>query len=87
MSLSAGMTVRLPDTLRSRLDRISGQSGLKPSDLIRMAVESYCEEAEREGRIAIPILREEAPGNNSDSVGISDPPRKKVSYREVKKKK
>ncbi len=62
VSMNKGTTVRLPDTLRTRLDRVSRASGFKASDLIRRAVEDYCEKVEKTGAINVPmVLCEEPP--------------------------
>lgn len=71
------MNVRLPDDLRVRLDRVAKNSKLKAADLIRMAVEEYCETVERTGKITIPYL--------NDSPGAEAlPPPVKVTYKAKK---
>lgn len=65
-ALSSSMNVRLPDALKARLEAVAGVSRLKPSDLIRMAVEEFCDHVEANGSITIPL-------NLTDS----SPPRKK----------
>lgn len=56
-----GTTVRFPDALKRRLERVSFASGFRPSDLIRRAVESYCDEVERVGFITVPMTLHEEP--------------------------
>lgn len=56
-----GTTVRFPDALKRRLERVSSASGFRPSDLIRRAVESYCDEVERVGFITVPMTLHEEP--------------------------
>jgi predicted DNA-binding protein len=51
------MNVRLSPDVRGRLEKLARQSGLKASDLIRMAVEKYCAEIEEAGTVQI-TLRE-----------------------------
>lgn len=53
MSLTTAMSVRLPDDLKKRVEKVADAARLKPSDLIRMAVEEYCNEVERSGKITI----------------------------------
>ena len=55
MSLRSSTNVRLPDDLKSRLERVAKKSGLKAADLIRMAVEDYCDRVEGEGQITISL--------------------------------
>lgn len=56
-----GTTVRFPDALKRRLERVSSASGFRPSDLIRRAVESYCDEVERVGFITVPMTLQDEP--------------------------
>lgn len=55
MALKSAMNVRLPDELRVRLDRVANASKLKASDLVRMAVEEYCDAVEKRGTLTIPV--------------------------------
>ena len=56
-----GTTVRFPDGLKRRLDRVSSASGFRPSDLIRRAVEAYCDQVEKVGFITVPMTLQEQP--------------------------
>jgi predicted DNA-binding protein len=47
------MNVRLTPNLKHRVQRIAADSGLKVADLIRMAVEEYCEKVEKSGEVNI----------------------------------
>ena len=53
VSLESGMNVRLTPELRARLSSVAARSGLKASDLIRMAVEQYCEKVEHAGSLTV----------------------------------
>lgn len=45
------ITVRLPQRLASALDEMAGRSGLKRSDIVRLAIQAYVsEQAEEEAR-------------------------------------
>lgn len=68
MNLNSGMTIRFPAALRERLDSVAANSGLKPSDLIRMAVELYVEKARTTGRIEIPLILNDAPSTTPREV-------------------
>lgn len=66
-----GTTVRLPDELRDRLARVSKASGFKASDLIRRAVEDYCEKVEKTGSISVPMIMHNAPSTQEESPSAS----------------
>lgn len=55
MKMSSGMNVRLTPDVRQRLENLAKQSGLKAADLIRMAVERYCDDVETKGTVTIPL--------------------------------
>jgi len=58
VSFKTGMSVRLSPELRQRLERVASCSGLKAADLIRMAVEQYCNKVEEAGELTIKIVAE-----------------------------
>ncbi|HEY7678534.1 MAG TPA: hypothetical protein VIG69_15785 [Candidatus Methylomirabilis sp.] len=47
--MDAQLTVRLPGDLHERLARVAKRLGLKRSDVARLAIQRYLEEAERGG--------------------------------------
>lgn len=59
MAMKNGITVRLDETTRARLDDIAERAGVKPSMLMRRAIMDYVAEAERTGRANF-ILEEPA---------------------------
>lgn len=58
VSLKSGMNVRLTPELRDRLSSVAARSGLKASDLIRMAVEQYCDQVESAGVLTVSLSTE-----------------------------
>lgn len=77
MGLPSGISVRLPDALRTRLGALASKSSLKPSDLVRMAVESYVSHAETSGQIQIPVFQETPAPSTLPPI----PPREAVIYQ------
>jgi predicted DNA-binding protein len=55
MALNKGVSVRLPADVRTRLEKIATRSGLKAADLIRMAIEQYCDKVEEDGVLTIRV--------------------------------
>lgn len=47
-TLESQITIRLPETLRRRLDRVARSVGRRRSDLARLAVQRYLDELESE---------------------------------------
>lgn len=62
MALPNGISVRLGEEIRLRLQSVSDQSGLKPADLMRMAIEKYLTQIETTGQLTINVT-----GNNNIS--------------------
>ncbi len=48
--MESQLTIRLPADLHERLARAAKRSGLKRSDVARMAIQRYLDEAERGGQ-------------------------------------
>jgi antitoxin component of RelBE/YafQ-DinJ toxin-antitoxin module len=55
MAMNSGINVRLEPETRDRLERLSDQTGIKPSALIRRAILEYCERVERTGQLIIDV--------------------------------
>lgn len=53
--MNKGTSVRLSDELTKRLNNIAQTTGFRPSDLIRRAVQKYCDEIEKAGAITISL--------------------------------
>lgn len=75
------MSVRLPEEVRARLERVAEVSGLKAADLIRRAVEGYLAEIAETGELRIPmVLKEEHPEPEPER---SDPENKPAATGET----
>lgn len=75
------MSVRLPEEVRTRLERVAEASGLKAADLIRRAVEGYLAEIAQTGELRIPMsLKEEPPGQNKPDATGETPRRAPAKY-------
>ena len=75
------MSVRLPEGVRARLERVAEASGLKAADLIRRAVEGYLAEIAETGELRIPMtLKEEPPGENKPDATGETPRRTPAKY-------
>ena len=62
MYLEASVSIRLDETMAARLRKISDRTGLRPTDLIRRAVDDFLDEVETNGKLEFDIqLREKAP--------------------------
>lgn len=58
------MTIRMPDEYKSRIEEVSGKTGLRKSDIARMAIKKFLEDFEVQSR------GERASGKAQDLIGV-----------------
>ncbi len=58
------MTIRMPDEYKSRIEEISGKTGLRKSDIARMAIKKFLEDFDIQSR------GERASDKAQDLIGI-----------------
>lgn len=75
MGLHTGTNVRLDNLLKNRLQHIADRTGIKAAQLIRMAVEEYCEQIEATGQVTIKVhsshSSEKTAGSSATSLQIN----------------
>jgi hypothetical protein len=57
------VSVRFSDHISSRLEEISGQTGIGKAEIIRRATEEYLTRVQAAGQITIPLISAEANGH------------------------
>lgn len=79
MALDSVIPVRFEANVKARLNAVAEKARLKPSDLIRRAVEDFLLHAESSGEINLTL--EERPKDASSRNPVPRPPKKPVNYK------
>ena len=58
------MTIRMPDEYKSRIEEVSGKTGLRKSDIARMAIKRFLEDFD------IQAQEDRASGKAQDLIGV-----------------
>lgn len=83
---STAISIRFEENQKTRLRSIASGLRMKPSDVIRLAVEQLLDEVDRSGKVVVPIrMREKAV--LEDSKGYASKAKKKIVKKKTTAKK